>query len=193
MDMEVDRFDELRRGLRGDDDRAEHPPGIALRHLLGGAGVAMILAVAVILFTAMRPAGEQTAPLQEPGPVLEPEATGTTVSPAARIWPAEPVEVEGNEVRTAGHRWVVGVPGDIVTVGDWDCDGTATPAVLRPASGRLHVFDTWAPDETTPVTAVPGPTVPPSATAVEADGCGAATVRTADGRTLRVTTQRAER
>lgn len=192
--MEADRFEELRRGLRGDDDRAErHPPGIPLRHLIGGAGAAMVLAVAVILFTAIRPAGEETG-LPVRGAALEPITTATSTTPAAtRVWPAEPVEVDGNEVRAAGRRWVVGAPGDLVTVGDWDCDGTATPAVLRPSSGRLHVFDTWAPDATTPVTAAPGPTVPPSASAVEANGCGTATVRTADGRAVRITTQRAGR
>jgi hypothetical protein len=34
-------------------------------------------------------------------------------------------------------------PNDEVAVGDWDCDGIATPAVLRVPSGALDVFDRW--------------------------------------------------
>ena len=32
----------------------------------------------------------------------------------------------------------------MVTVGDWDCDGEASAALLRPASGDVFVFGTWA-------------------------------------------------
>jgi hypothetical protein len=42
------------------------------------------------------------------------------------------------------QRFEAGVGGDRVAVGDWDCDGVVTPAVLRPATGSLFVFDGWA-------------------------------------------------
>ena len=103
------------------------------------------------------------------------------------MWPTEPVEVVGNEVRTGGHRWTVGGPGDVVAVGDWDCDGTPTPAVLRAATGRLHLFDAWATAEGT-AEASPGPTVPRTATSFEPTGCGLATVRTADGGVVEIAT-----
>ena len=31
-----------------------------------------------------------------------------------------------------------------MTVGDWDCDGVHTAALLRPATGEVFVFDAWA-------------------------------------------------
>ena len=34
-------------------------------------------------------------------------------------------------------------PADIIVVGDWDCDGVATPAVLRVPSGAIDVVDHW--------------------------------------------------
>jgi hypothetical protein len=40
--------------------------------------------------------------------------------------------------------WVVGRAGDRPAVGDWDCDGRATVALLRPATGEVFVFGSWA-------------------------------------------------
>jgi hypothetical protein len=50
-----------------------------------------------------------------------------------------------------GHRYAAGVPGDVVAVGRWRCQG-ATAAVLRPSSGAVWVFDRWPP----PGTRIPG-------------------------------------
>ena len=44
----------------------------------------------------------------------------------------------------------MGQPGDVIAVGDWECDGRAAPALLRPATGDVFVFPDWAEDE--PVT-----------------------------------------
>jgi len=48
-------------------------------------------------------------------------------------------------VRTAdGPRtWRLGRPGDRLLLGDWDCDGTVTPALHRPSTGRTYGFDRW--------------------------------------------------
>jgi hypothetical protein len=43
------------------------------------------------------------------------------------------------------RRYAVGRPGDTVLLGDWDCDGRATPALYRPASGAVVYFDGWDP------------------------------------------------
>jgi len=42
-----------------------------------------------------------------------------------------------------GRQYAVGTVGDHVVVGDWRCHGTATPAVLRPATGEVMLFDSW--------------------------------------------------
>lgn len=52
--------------------------------------------------------------------------------------PSEPVVEHG------GHRYAVGRPGDVAVLGDWDCDGTPTPALYRPSTGEAFVFGSWA-------------------------------------------------
>ncbi len=54
------------------------------------------------------------------------------------------VAVEGNLVRIGEAWFAAGDPGDVVAVGDWDCDGSATALVLRPPTGDVFVFDRWA-------------------------------------------------
>ncbi len=46
-------------------------------------------------------------------------------------------------IATDTHRWLVGQPGDTVIVGDWSCDGIATPAIVRPSSGEVFFFAVW--------------------------------------------------
>jgi hypothetical protein len=53
-------------------------------------------------------------------------------------------EHPGALLSRAGERFGVGEPGDEAVVGDWDCDGTATPGVVRPATGEVFLFDRWA-------------------------------------------------
>lgn len=83
-----------------------------------------------------------------------------------------------------GITYEVGRPGDLVSVGDWDCDGRATPALLRTATGEVFVFDGWAtPDHDLTVAPL---TVVSEATAVagrdrNGDGCPELTVRRAGG------------
>ena len=187
-----DAFEELRRGLRGAGDERDAKGGVG-RFVAGGALVAA-LAVALVVVTAGRdapPRGGTSDPLvavdaAPPPPPPSDPPTSTTTAAVARLWPAEPVEVTGNEVRSGGHRWHVGAPGDVVAIGDWDCDGEPTPAVLR--RSQLFVFDAWAgPGAET--AAAPGPTLPPDATGLRADGCGQAQVRTAAGRTVVVATR----
>lgn len=55
--------------------------------------------------------------------------------------------VIGNLVRVDGTWFEAGAPGDVVRVGDWNCDGMPTPAVLRPTTGDVFVFDSWAGEE----------------------------------------------
>lgn len=130
-----------------------------------GAGV-FILAGGIVLATGLVPAEPPPptpegalAPEQEvapPPPAGVPaggepapptSTTDATDTAGVRLWPSERVEVTGRLVRTDSGRWEVGRDGDVVTVGDWDCDRLPTPAVLRPSDGRVAVFDRWAPAE----------------------------------------------
>jgi hypothetical protein len=59
---------------------------------------------------------------------------------------ADGLSVDGTVVSGDGRRFQVGEEGDEVVVGDWDCDGSATPALLRPDEGEVFVFTRWARD-----------------------------------------------
>jgi hypothetical protein len=60
----------------------------------------------------------------------------------------EPPPAHRYDQRTAtlevgGMRYALGEAGDVLLVGDWDCDGTPTPALYRPADGRIFRFSSW--------------------------------------------------
>lgn len=66
-------------------------------------------------------------------------------------------------------RYALGQAGDLVVVGDWDCDGTDTPAVVRPIDGEVFVFDGYG--ELVPTR---GPALPPGVepeVVTDEDGC----------------------
>lgn len=54
------------------------------------------------------------------------------------------VTVDGTSVTATGVTYRVGSPGDHISVGDWDCDGVATPGIVRPSTGEVFLFDGWA-------------------------------------------------
>jgi eukaryotic-like serine/threonine-protein kinase len=41
-------------------------------------------------------------------------------------------------------RYQLGEAGDVLLVGDWDCDGAQTPGLYRPSSGEVFLFDGFA-------------------------------------------------
>ena len=158
----------------------EDDPLVSLRSVLGtqerrswrgsvdGRAVRLVVAVVVIAAGIVIGAGvgraapppsergrvpsapELTAPARSRGGA--PTTTSSTV--AVRLWPAPDLRVEGRHVTTDAGRWEVGAEGDVVVVGDWDCDRLATPAVLRPSTGEVAVFDRWAGEEPEPARAV---------------------------------------
>lgn len=85
----------------------------------------------------------------------------------------EPIQVSAGVVEVAGDRWQIGEPTDLAVVADWDCDGAATPVVIRPATGEVWLFPTWAgPTEGVVGHAVGRVRDPVDASAVDADGDG---------------------
>lgn len=121
------------------------------------------------------PAGTGAAPSgQEPPAVPE------------RVWPGEPVTVEGTTVRRAGVAWAAGGPGDVIVIGDWDCDEVPTPGVLRPSTGAFYVFDRWAPEGTEVEARVAGRM--PGAVGARPTGCGSVVLHGGDGTTRAIET-----
>ena len=55
---------------------------------------------------------------------------------------AEQIDLTAGFVSVDGARYPIGEAGDQVAVGDWDCDGVATVALVQPG-GQVYVFDSW--------------------------------------------------
>jgi hypothetical protein len=75
-------------------------------------------------------------------------ATGPTGDPAPETLPPPSTALDEAADRPVaeldGRRFAVGEPGDVVAVGDWACTGRPVAAVLRPRTGDVFVFTTWA-------------------------------------------------
>ncbi|MEO6629592.1 MAG: hypothetical protein ABIP03_13620, partial [Aquihabitans sp.] len=99
------------------------------------------------------------------------------------------VMVDGTSITTNGATYRVGNPGDHVSVGDWDCDGIATPGIVRPSTGEVFLFDGWAPTGT-PLTSSPAADLTGAVELVappEGKGCHGPSVRVNGGRVVAIT------
>lgn len=54
-----------------------------------------------------------------------------------------PVTLSAGVLDTPAGRFAVGADGDVVVLGRWDCGPLSLPALLRPSSGQVWVFDRW--------------------------------------------------
>lgn len=148
----------------------------------GRTTLAAVAGVALLVTAGGRLVAGETGGADDRGPSRE---ASTPCAVLAAGEGCQPVLVEGTSVRVGEVVFEVGRPGDEVVVGDWDCDGQPTPAVLRPATGEVFVFVEWADDravEVSPVTVLPGLR---DLRAPEAD-CGAPVGRAADGRSISI-------
>jgi hypothetical protein len=96
--------------------------------------------------------------------------------------------VEGSTVDAGVARWSLGNPGDVAAVGDWDCDGEASAALLRPATGDVFLFADWA-EVAAPVTVRATRQVAGGVgirAEADADGCDRLLVDLPDGTSTRV-------
>ncbi len=83
-------------------------------------------------------------------------------------------------VITSGRaRWALGSDGDAILISDWDCDGLATPALVRAADGLVFVFAQW-PARSETLTAEPLGAVPEHADLVAPAACGPPLARADD-------------
>lgn len=124
-------------------------------------------------------AAPDTRPSTTPAPQTDPRA-GPRPQPQV-------VEVGGGVVSSSDRRWRVASPDDLVAVGDWDCDGIATPAVVHHGTGHVWTYPSWA-EGSEAVVADPKATVPDpvSATAVATGGCHHLDVVDTTGKTTRL-------
>ncbi|HET9608365.1 MAG TPA: hypothetical protein VFP06_02085, partial [Acidimicrobiales bacterium] len=139
------RIAALRRPV-GQDEQAEAP---ARRRI--GLAAAGVVAVGVAMAGAMLigPGGGADGP--RTGPPARPAAAagdcGAVAAPAADVdgdGCPEALSVDDRTVDAGIARWSLGDPGDQVVLGDWDCDGEASAALLRPDPGEVFAFAAWA-------------------------------------------------
>jgi hypothetical protein len=161
----VDDGQEAGRPDDGHNPRARAAGHLWPRHWVAPAAAAVLLVLAVAV--ADRPMGSA------PPPTTAGRAAGcaATASPAADIdgdGCEEPITWSDGILQAGSARFALGRPGDAWAVGDWDCDGRRTPALLH--QGSLAVFDSWpepgaelqgrvvgTADGATAITVVPGP------------------------------------
>ncbi len=158
--------------------------------------VAATLAIAASIPFLVRhdpagPAPRQAVPLHTATTGAPTTSATTTAVPTTTAAPTTPAPTttsldrpdstaHGPDVTIDGRTYRVGLPGDVVAVGDWDCDGTTAALLLRPATSELYEFMTWAVPGA-PATARPAGLVPGARDLEPPVGCGDATIVLADG------------
>ena len=94
--------------------------------------------------TAVRPGGLTGSPGTSPGPGGSDPVLPPTLIPPTPTPPGDAAAHQrGAILEHGGSRYLVGAAGDFVATGDWDCDGEPTPAIIRPSTGHVVLFDTW--------------------------------------------------
>lgn len=88
----------------------------------------------------------------------------------------------GGDLEVERRHYVLGGPDDLLTVGDWDCDGSATPALVEVSSGSVFLFDRWATEDAeVTVPAVGQVTAPTVIDVVASGGCDRLVVTSSSG------------
>jgi hypothetical protein len=98
----------------------------------------------------------------------------------------EPWWTSEGRLHAGGRTYAVGASGDLVAVGDWDCDGSATPALVEAGTGGVFLFPEWATAEAEVHVDAAGIVPQPQAVTVVdgGDGCQSLEVAGPAGATL---------
>jgi hypothetical protein len=99
--------------------------------------VAIMLGVALVGFSGERSTAPPEADRNPPQMI----AAADTLTANQIGWRNGLLE---RTARTRDTHWSVGQSDDQAAVGDWDCDGSQTLGVYRPATGEWFAFDSWA-------------------------------------------------
>ena len=128
------------------------------------------------LLGVVTPTATPAAPTPTAPPVAEPQVSAPVCDSGTDIdgdGCGDDIEIVGRLIRHDQTWYAVGEPGDLVVVGHWDCAPLATPAVLRPATGEMFVFDAW-PSADVVLSVTPSGSVPAGSDSLdvgEVDGC----------------------
>jgi hypothetical protein len=177
------------RRSRGTSRARRTRPRVSVPAMALSAVVALASAAAILGGTTLHGGGRSIdagplPPASVPaGPTTITTTTTTPTTPATGAV-AQPTSTPGDGTLVVdGARFEVAEPGDVVVVGDWNCDGLATPAVFRPSTGSVFAYDAWARHGAPAVAHTLGRA--PGAVGIRpAEACGAPRVEWPDG-TLR--------
>jgi len=117
--------------------RTRVPPSSSLRR-----GVGVAVGVSVLALAGLAAAGRTST--REPTRTAPPFACPPVATPSADVdgdGCEEAVQWRDGVLQAGVTRFALGAPGDGWALGDWDCDGRPTPALLH--DGTLTVFDAW--------------------------------------------------
>lgn len=121
------------------------PPAGGLNMLVGrGAIVVTIVALALAVTWSVRAVAHRGRHTVQAAPTriaAEPPESSSSGAAATRVWPS--VAFRDGVLTAPSGRFSVGRTNDFVIAGDWFCRGRPVPALLRPASGEVFVFERW--------------------------------------------------
>jgi hypothetical protein len=127
---------------------ARDQPGSRARVVAGSGALAVIAIAAGAVVGGWGPRGPvarpDTAQATMPAGPAECQAVDAPATDVDGDGCPDALAVDGGTIAAGPARWTLGEPGDLVAVGDWECDGQAAPALLRPATGDVFVFPGWA-------------------------------------------------
>ena len=117
---------------------------------LGAMGAAALVSLTLIgwfLFPGRPPVDDVAAPPVPSSTSLAPSVVDEPVPAPTTVPPPVPGP-NAPQLSHNGRQYALGQAGDIVVAHDWNCDGLATPALLRPETGDVAVFALWpTPDQ----------------------------------------------
>ncbi len=153
------------------------------------AGIAAAAVAVAVLVVGRDGAGPSDPVDAAPAELVTPTTASVMIAPptTSRALPPSPsppssipeatAPFSGNEFVHEGRRYGLGTSGDITVIGDWNCDGIATPALLQPGPGLVAVFESWP---------EPGASIAPTATASVPDAIDLERVDHEDCHRLRI-------
>jgi hypothetical protein len=145
------------------------------------AVVVVVIAVAIgVTALSTRPSGARSQAAHTTTSATGRATSSTTTAPTAarRVWPPPPPHVI-----EADGRWTFGSEDDRVLLLDADCDGIATPVLVRHSDGAVFAVDEWVDGARGRlVTVVPNVV---DAAVEHREQCDTLVLTTSDGRTVR--------
>ncbi|HEY3141449.1 MAG TPA: serine/threonine-protein kinase [Acidimicrobiales bacterium] len=171
--------DDIARGTRTFGPRPPRPDKKPPERFRLGAAFFVLLALAGVLYLVRGPLRRDAAsrcpqveaPIVEPGGQVvagDPEGDGCTsygVYQQTTMPDGQTVMLLTMRLEGEPQQIIVGIPGDQLFLGDWDCDDIDTPALYARTAGQIEYYNAWpqeAGQRNTPTKTEPAP---PNATA----------------------------